>query len=837
MGMPTLRKPGWAKELRRKKVDEDIPDQITIIKKGNGNGITQPLSMNGESRYTGTGPDRTLQPGKVAGDVHEGETVFSANATQAFPPDVLKALNDQAENGSLDIPALREALNLPEKPGYATGSWGKKVLDMATGIKNKTMSAIQPITTQNTTGQQVANKITTENPTTPTTTEIKPAIQPITTQNTTEQQVANKITTENSTTPTTTEIKPPTTITPIVVPNTTEPKVANKITTENPTIPTITEIKLPPTTTVTPKTETVTPTQPSAYQTAYDQSLSRIQDVAGGNSQIDRNIANRNLRLYDTGAATDIQVADQNAAMQNDIPDSARAALGAEARSSVRSGRSELIGELSQAEQERALSANESAANLAMQGMSFEEDKSRYKDTADWKEYETAIAAGDFDTAGAAYKRITGNDISMDQMKLNQTYLNKKQEQDITQGDLAITSLKTKIGDEKWNSIQSRIAGGASLSQVNAEYPGLNLTQADYKNMYDATPLGERTWERNMSYAKTLLEAGGSANITAAAGIFNQAFPGTGIDFSKLITADNAATVNQGMAQMSDLIAAGMDYDAAIDVMKKNGTLTMLGMDDATVEKVYRGMKVNAIDEQWNAIADSDWYKTQLNDDQRKDMSTFFTAVLSGELDYSIQKEYTVTAKDGTKSTMYFNNEADANAYGSTNGATMVSTGKSKVTPRTSVLDESGTSTTTTTKRTEPLGTVIVEDGKIKQVIADGATQEIVPDANDPFSDNNNLIIKAGEKDNPYYKTIFDQQYNLITGGHDIASTLNTSAVAGTNYNLDQFNKTFEEYKDLSFESPLIQKLKEDIESASNRSSTTKLTIVKDGNSWKITRT
>jgi hypothetical protein len=854
----SLRKPGWAKELRRNKKEEDIPDQITIIKKGTG-GIPQPLSMkrpdmsgmDGGSRYTGDGEDNLMQPGKVAGDVHEGETVLSANTTQAFPPDVLKELIKQADEGTLDVNALRTALKMPEQGGYSSGSYGSPIWDenypssapnarrdsstgigasgLTTGIGTTAIPGVQSQTRQITADQQPS------------------VIQPLGIPKAT--GTVRQITAP-PTTGTVRQVTPdqqPAVVQPIGVPKTlptggttgTVKQVTVEPQKEQPPA-TITKIPVPPTTAVTPQTPVTPATTVNKYQQGFDQSLTRLQDVAGGNSDIDRNIANRNLRRFDTTAATDISVADQQAALQNNIPDSARAALGAEARSGVRSDRSELIGGLAESEQERALGANQAAAGLAMQGMAFEEDKNRYKDSADWKSYETAIAAGDFNTAAAAYKKITGSDISMDQMKLNQTYLNSKNAQDLTAGQISINNMKNAYGDAAWTSISSMINTGASLSAVNArlaEQGKPPISDADYRSMMDATPLGERTWERNMSYAKTLLEAGGAQNITAAAGIFNQSFPGTGIDFSKLITADNAATVNQGMSQLSDLIAAGMDYDAAIDVMKKNGTLTMLGMSEADVEKVYRGMKVNAIDEQWGAITESDWYKNQLNDDQRKDMSTFFTAVLSGQLDYKVQKEYTVTNKDGSTSTMYFNDAAAANSYGTSNGATMVATGKSKVTPITDVLEGSQGGSekpvTPPTKRTEPLGTKFIEGGKIYQVIADGKTQEIVPDVNDPLSDNNIQIMSVGEANNPYYKALMDSAYQLVSGGHDIAGTFN-SDTAATTAGMTRFRQQFEEYKDIPFEHPLIQRLKKDIETASTRSGT-KVTIVKNGNSWDIT--
>ena len=446
----------------------------------------------------------------------------------------------------------------------------------------------------------------------------------------------------------------------------------------------------------------------------------------------------------------------------------------------------------------------QTAANLASQGLAgqqFENEKTKYGDSADWKAYETAIAAGDFTTAAQAYKRVTGNDISMDQMKTNQNYLNTKQTQDIASGNLdldakkfnldtskmqamisdinngvpldtinktygsnlttadygsigekykiSMDSLKTSLGTQKVGAINDAINKGMTLDQINQQFPDAKLDMASYKAMYDATPLGDRTWERNMSYAKTLLEMedGTGTNSAEAAKLFNNAFPGIGIDFSKVVTKQKAATFGQGMSQLSDLVAAGMDYNAAIDVMKKNGTLDMMGMDEAGVEKVYRGLKVNAIDEQWKGISESDWYKG-LKPEEQTDMSDFFTAVLSGKLDYNVQKEYTVTGKDGTTKTMYFNTEADANSYGTKNGATIVATGKSKVSPVTDVLGGTGSTGSQTNPVEVPSGVseggYFNKNGKTYTVDANNNATEVTKVPDNIWGTEATAIIKSG---------------------------------------------------------------------------------------------
>lgn len=472
-------------------------------------------------------------------------------------------------------------------------------------------------------------------------------------------------------------------------------------------------------------------------------------------------------------------------------------------------------------------------ATQGLQGQQFEAERNQYKDNADWKAYEAAIAAGDFDTAAQAYQRVTGKPINMDQMRTYQNFLNTRNQQELTSGDLdndakkfnlttakmqamisdinngvplatinqtygtnldqgaydsigekykiTMDSLRTKYTGDKINIISDAINKGASLDQINAQFPGTNLSLADYKAMQEATPLGERTWERNMSFAKTLLEAGGEANIQAAAGIFNQAFPGSGIDFSKLVTADKAASFNSGMNQLGTYVAAGMDYETAIEAMKKDGTLDMLGMSESDVEKLYRGVKVNAIDEQWKTISDSEWYKG-LPPDQQKDMSDFFTAVLSGELDYSIQKEYTVTEKDGTTKTMYFNTEADANSYATKNGATIVNTGKTKVSPRTTT-DDIGTNVTNKVPDAtgKAQGTVFIENGKTWKVGADGkATELSMP--TEIWGSDADAVLKAGREGNPLYDDIMEQRVNDVVSAPNLDNLSKIKAISQEHY-------------------------------------------------------
>lgn len=104
-----LNQPAWIKQIKKEK---EIPDQITII--------SGPIGAN-RSCYTGAGVDGIIQPGKMAGQVHEGEGVINANAMQNLDPEEFQALQSSLESGQLNKNAFRASIGLPPVQGYATG--------------------------------------------------------------------------------------------------------------------------------------------------------------------------------------------------------------------------------------------------------------------------------------------------------------------------------------------------------------------------------------------------------------------------------------------------------------------------------------------------------------------------------------------------------------------------------------------------------------------------------------------------------------------------------------------------------------------------------------------
>lgn len=82
----------------------------------------------------------------------------------------------------------------------------------------------------------------------------------------------------------------------------------------------------------------------------------------------------------------------------------------------------------------------------------------------------------------------------MQQLQDEREYVQAKRDQDVTQGDLNIESMRGALGDQKFNSVVSRINANASLKQINQEFPDLNLTRQEYMNMRQWSESGK--WER-----------------------------------------------------------------------------------------------------------------------------------------------------------------------------------------------------------------------------------------------------------------------------------------------------------------------------------------------------
>lgn len=425
------------------------------------------------------------------------------------------------------------------------------------------------------------------------------------------------------------------------------------------------------------------------------------------------------------------------------------------------------------------MQARESAATtLASQGLAgqqFEQDKARYKDTAGWTAYEAAIAAGDFETAAKNYKAVTGKDISMDQMKTYQNYVNAKNQQDITSGQITIDSMKNKLSDEGYASVQNMINSGSSLATVNArlaEQGKAPITGAEFTSMLEATPLGERNWGRNLSAANMLLT---NMNFDQAAEAYSEIFPGVTFDFTNLKNEKKGEDFASGMSELASYVAADIDAKTAISMAWRSGAITKMGIDPTRATEYFNAMKVNAVDAEWEDMENSDFYKLQLNDQERSDQLEFFKQKMLGQLDYTTLHEYEIYNPDGTLNmTVYGKDNIEANKKAASlgSGYTVKDTNKVKFQMASTITSTTAANNQEGTVSDKDVGSTYVDksDKRVYKVGAGGVVKEVTPDATvDAWTKLGDDVVAAGAEGNPYYKDIIDARArSVIDGTHPI---------------------------------------------------------------------
>jgi hypothetical protein len=272
-------------------------------------------------------------------------------------------------------------------------------------------------------------------------------------------------------------------------------------------------------------------------------------------------------------------------------------------------------------------------------------------------------SGGDIEAANQA----SGLNLTQDQMD----GISTKYRQSVEAGNIELESTRNKVGNEMYNSIQEMINGGSSLAEVNArllEQGKQPMTLSEFQGMVEATPLGERNWGRNMTYANMLLQTQDPNNLVQAQRIFGEMFPGTTFDMNQLISdlgAERYAGAMTDMATLSSTFKTWEEAKGSAEGLNLIETLG-LGQDDGEIKakQLFQGLKINAIDEAWTAIEDTGFYQDLLRNkpDTAKLIQETFTAGLTGELEFDIKPVYNVVDKDGgfVKS---FNTVTDANTF------------------------------------------------------------------------------------------------------------------------------------------------------------------------------
>jgi hypothetical protein len=652
-----LKRPQWVKE----KIDgreKEIPLQMTVKKKY----VLQApyANMPTMGTITGSGFDSKVQPGKMVDvQVHEGEGIIPNNAMQGLTGEEFKGLVKTLSSGSIDKNKLREAINMPTVqefqsggvvPGYRRDSGSSR----SRGVPDERAKDVEPeppptkqeylnmrfpdYGTDNKSIQTSA--VTREMPTAPTTRIAVPQPQTIATS---EVPLAKTVTT-----------KPPE---PITVQTSTpqqtiQTQEVKRDAVETPIVKApVTEMPKPPEETTTTPAETVTQPVVSPAGEMVRQGLQMILEEAQGVSDVDRKIANFYLQNTDASNAANLRVLESQISADPFMSDQAKRAAIAGLNREARALRSNQVGEFAIDAAHRASAAARDLVTYGGQVRSYEE-------------------------------------VTLPQARQN-LEIQRRTFDEITKpmSELQIKQLESELGTQNWNEIQQMINQGIGINRVNdklAEKGISPLSTDEYINILQAGSLGERNWNRQLAAANTLLATPGENNKVAAAEMLSNLYEGVSFDFSQLITQENAETFSQGLSQMASYVAAGLDIDSAMAAMKKDGTFTMMGIDEGQLAQLYNATKVNALDAEWEEVESSQMYQDLLNsnDPAKRELAAnirqFNILATMGMLDYETLHEYKITGPDGVpKGSIYAKTpqEAQAQADGYGVGYTIQDTG------------------------------------------------------------------------------------------------------------------------------------------------------------------
>lgn len=246
------------------------------------------------------------------------------------------------------------------------------------------------------------------------------------------------------------------------------------------------------------------------YEKTLDSSISKLDDYSNGNSKVDRTIANAALDRFDASQAAATISQAQRIASNPHLSDGAKNVANAELARMAGSQRATLTGELAQQSQERAFSATQKLADIAIDAVNYEEDKfqSDMKLIGDnlTRELTAKIAAGELTQAEASLELSKQQSILRASIDEKQMDLEKLRGLDSFALDSAQMDLSKKQIEQKQIELDNAEISMWGVSAANAitEWKMSNLDKSVSDMMND--PNGTIAVQMATNYYKSLVK-------------------------------------------------------------------------------------------------------------------------------------------------------------------------------------------------------------------------------------------------------------------------------------------------------------------------------------------
>jgi hypothetical protein len=154
---------------------------------------------------------------------------------------------------------------------------------------------------------------------------------------------------------------------------------------------------------------------------------------------------------------------------------------------------------------------------------------------------------------------------------------------------------------------------GLDLAKTQAQL-GMQQQQIDLQK-------SQVDYQKKIDAMNNLLSMGGADNIGEYATMFKDMF-GIDIDPQRFLDKESQQDFSDGMSRISQYIASGMNWEDAIDAMRKDGTIDMMGMDESDIQALYEKMQLNTnpVYQMMNALPDdmlAKWFPDMTPDEAR----------------------------------------------------------------------------------------------------------------------------------------------------------------------------------------------------------------------------
>lgn len=233
------------------------------------------------------------------------------------------------------------------------------------------------------------------------------------------------------------------------------------------------------------------------------------------------------------------------------------------------------------------------------------------------------LSSGIADKAENTVSRmLSGEAYAPARERLNEALVRAAQQQRAKAGALAAPNLGQGSAIRSQQAVEQQIFSGVAEMQLKMAEAEQAMKERGVTAAMALEQVGRTNWMDRYKAMQDLIAQGGEENYAQAQAMWEKLLPGTNIDFSRALAAENRADFEAGMSFVSKLVESGVSKQDAIQLAQQQGIISRMGVDEQQFDKLYENALV-----QGNPIAAT--------------IHAFRTAVETGDITKELADEMT----------------------------------------------------------------------------------------------------------------------------------------------------------------------------------------------------